>query len=247
MKPLSWLAGVLLYLAFLIATAPASTLLWLTGHFVAPGIAANTTTGTLWRGEAHDVSFTPPGGQAIRLAHLSWHIHPFGLAFGQPLIEIEFGDAAARGQIALNPSLSELDIARLDATLPAAWLARIQPGLETFRLEGTLTLRGKDLSLNRRHFQGQGEILWNDAALGLSPVKPVGNYRGEFNGGGDGIQFRLYTLNGPLELAGSGEWSKPGGVHFSGTARARERENELAPVLRLLGKADSNGFYAVKF
>lgn len=248
MRPLSWLAGGLLYLVFLAAMTPASSLLWLTAHFATtPGIAANTTTGTLWHGEARDVSLTPPGGQAIRLERLSWHIRPLGLALGHLPVEIEFDDTAARGRIALHLIPSGLDIVQLDATLPAAWLARIQPRLETFQLGGTITLRSKDLSLHRHHFLGQGEIFWNDAALGLSPVKPVGSYRGEISGGEESIRFQLQTRNGPLELAGSGEWSRQGGIHFSGTAKARERENELVPVLQLLGRPDPGGFYPVKF
>lgn len=247
MKPLFWLAGVLLYLALLAAMAPASTLLWLAGRLASPGITASTTTGTLWRGEARDISFTQPSGQAIRLAHLTWHIRPPGLMLGRLPVEIKFDDAVARGQSTLRLTPSGLDITQLDATLPAAWLARIQPRLETFRLGGTLTLHGKDISLRRDHFQGRGEILWSDAALGLSPVKPVGSYHGEISGGGEDIQFHLQTRKGPLELAGSGKWSRQGGIHFSGTAKALERENELAPALQLLGKPDPSGFYAVKF
>lgn len=241
------LAGILLYLAFLAATAPASTLFWLAGRLGSPAIAAGATTGTLWRGEAREISFTPPGGQAIRLERLAWDIRPLGLALGRLPVEIEFGDAEARGRGTLHLTPSGLDLAQLDATLPAAWLARIQPRLETFRLGGTLTLRGKDLSLRRNHYRGQGEILWHDATIGLSPVKPVGNYRSEISGEEETLQFRLHTQNGPLVLAGSGSWSTSGGIHFSGTAKARERENELAPVLRLLGKSDPSGFYALKF
>lgn len=247
MKRLSWLAGILLYLTFLAATAPASTLLWLAGRIASPGITTSATTGTLWRGEARNISFTPPGGQIIRLEHLAWDIHPLGLALGHLPVEIEFGDTAARGRSSLHLTTSGLEIALLDATFPAAWLGRIQPRLETFRLEGSITLRSNNFSLHRDHYQGQGEILWQDAVLGLSPVKPVGSYQSEISGDGKKIQFRLQTRSGPLELAGSGAWSRQSGIHFSGTAKAREQASELNPVLALLGRPDSSGLYALKF
>lgn len=247
MKPLSWLAGGLLYLAFLAATAPASTLFWLTNHLVSPGITTSATTGTLWHGEAQNVSFTPPGGQAISLDRLSWNIRPLGLLLGRLPAEVEFSGAGAKGRGTLRLTPSGLDITQLDTTLPAAWLGRIQPILDTFRLEGTVTLRSNEFSLRQNHYQGQGEILWHQAAFGLSPVKPVGNYLGTISGEEENIQLQLQTQNGPLELAGNGTWSKQSGIHFSGTAKAREREDELAPVLRLLGKSDPSGFYALKF
>ncbi|MDO8892636.1 MAG: type II secretion system protein N [Sulfurimicrobium sp.] len=247
MKLLSWLAGGLLYLAFLAATAPASTLFWLANRFAAAGITTSAASGTLWRGEARDVSFTPPGGKAIGLERLAWNIRPLGLAFGQLPVDIEFSGTEARGQGTLRLTPSGLDITQLDATLPAVWLAHIQPRLETFRLEGAITLRSKEFSLRQDHYQGQGEILWQQAAFGLSQVKPVGNYRGEIGGKGERIQLQLQTQNGPLELAGSGTWSKQSGIHFIGTAKARERESELTPLLRLLGRPDPSGFYALKF
>lgn len=247
MKRSDWAGILLLYGAFLVATAPASLLFWLADRFLSPAITASAMTGTLWRGEARNVAFTPPGSQAIRLEHLAWNIHPFSLALGRLPVEVEFSDASAKGRCTLRLVPSGLDLVQLDATLPAFWLARIQPRLEIFRLEGTLSLHSNEFILRRNHYQGRGEILWQYASLGLSPLKPVGTYLGEISGEGETIQFRIQTQNGPLELAGSGTWSKPGGIHFSGTAKARERESELAPVLRLLGTADPSGFYALHF
>lgn len=247
MKPLPWLGGGLLYLVFLAATAPASTLFWLTNRFAYPGIATSATTGTLWYGEARDLSFTPPGGQSISLDRLTWKIRPFGLALGRLPVEVEFSGAGAKGRGSLRLTSSKLDITQLDITLPAALLGSIHSGLDTFRPEGTVTLRSNEFSLHQDHYQGQCEILWHQAAFGMSPVKPVGSYQGEIRGEGEIIQFQIQTQNGPLELAGSGTWSKQAGIHFSGTAKARERESELTPVLRLLGKPDPSGFYALKY
>lgn len=247
MKPLSWLAGILLYLAFIAAMAPASTLLWLAGRLASSAITASATSGTLWRGAAGNISFTPPGGQIIRLEHLAWNVHPLALALGHLPVEIEFDDAAARGRGSLHLSASGLEITRLDASLPAAWLARIQPRLDAFQPAGTLILHTDQFSLYRNHYRGQGEILWQDATLGLSPVRPLGGYQCAVSGNGENIQFQLHTRSGPLELAGSGTWSRQSGIHFSGTARARERASELTPALALLGRPDSSGSYTLNF
>lgn len=246
MKLLSWLMGCLLYLAFLTATAPASTLFWLASHFASPGITTNTTSGTLWHGEARDVSLTPPGGKPLSLERLAWNLRPLELVLGRLAFEIEFSGAGTKGRSTLSLTPSRLSISQLDATLPAALLSHIQPSLDTFRLEGTVTLHSNDFSLRQNNFQGQGEILWQQAAFGLSRVKPIGSYRSEISGEGEHIQFQLQTQNGPLELGGSGAWSRQTGIHFSGTAKAREQESELAPVLRLLGKPDPSGIYTLK-
>lgn len=245
MKPLPWLAGGLLYLAFLCATAPASTLFWLANHLALPGITAGATDGTLWHGEARDLDFAPQEGKNIRLERFAWKIRPFRLMLGQFPLEFEIQGAETHGRGVLHLSRSGLDIGQLEITLPASWLERAHPGLAIFRLEGALTLRSSKVSLRQHDYRGHGEIFWDQAAFGMSPVKPVGSYRGEIQAGGEHIQFRLHTTNGPLQLSGNGSWSETSGIHFTGTAAAPGRESELAPVLRLLGKPDQNGSYAL--
>jgi general secretion pathway protein N len=237
----------LLYLAFLAVLAPASTLFWLAHRFVSPAIAVGATSGSLWHGAAQQLTFTPPGGQSIRLHRLAWNIHPSRLLLGQLPVEIEFGSSESKGQGALRLTPSGLDIAQLDASFPAAWLGHIQSKLDLLRPEGTITLRSETFSLRRNHYLGEAEILWQQAATGMSQVKPLGSYWGEIRGKGETLQLQLQTRNGPLELAGDGTWSQRSGIRFNGTAKARERENELAPALKLLGQPDASGVYIVKF
>ena len=80
------------------------------------------------------------------------------------------------------------------------------------------------------------QLQLNDIASVLSPVKPLGTYRMEFDWQGMGAQLTLSTLSGPLQLQGNGA-IKNGHLQFSGQAWALpEHEPQLANLLNLLGR-----------
>lgn len=226
-----WAGALLLYLVFLLATAPAGLLFRLAAPY---GIVAERMDGTLWRGGAQGVSF----GKATLPGRVAWHVRPWRLLQGELAIALDLDGA---GSALLVFDRQGAGMRDFELRLPAARLASLQPSLEAWQPEGSIVVRGADFSLRSGAYLGQGEFLWERAALGISPVRPLGDYRGEFSGAGKAIRFQLQTRSGMLELQGSGIWSPPRAPAFTGSARARGREAELLPLLKLLGQPLPDG------
>jgi general secretion pathway protein N len=71
----------------------------------------------------------------------------------------------------------------------------------------------------------------------LSTLKPMGSYRLSVQGG-SGVAFTLETLEGSLQLTGSGQWVGDR-LRFEGVASAPpERRVALANLLNILGQRD---------
>jgi len=80
------------------------------------------------------------------------------------------------------------------------------------------------------------QLLLSDIASALSPVKPLGAYRLQFDWQGARAQLTLATLSGPLQLEGNGAIVN-GRLRFSGLAWAQPgQEQRLASLLALLGQ-----------
>lgn len=246
MKRLYWVGAFLLYAAFLAALAPAGTLLWGINLLGNNKIMAESTSGTLWHGEARGMTFAPQGRPAAAIGRISWKIRPLKLLLGKVETAVELSGNGIRGQGLLGFGSQTLSIRQLDATLPAAWLAYLQPTLNGWQIDGTLKIRSNEFSLQSNRFSGRAEITWEQAALGISPVRPLGTYHGEISGTGQEMQILLQTLSGPLQVAGKGIWSPSAGFAFNGTAKALAREAELRNLLGLIGKPGPNNRYAIK-
>ena len=85
--------------------------------------------------------------------------------------------------------------------------------------------------------QLQGRVQLDALALSsrLSTLRPMGSYRLTLQGG-DSPQLELVTLDGALQLSGSGQWVGQR-LRFAGEASAApEREAALANLLNIIGR-----------
>ena len=75
----------------------------------------------------------------------------------------------------------------------------------------------------------------------LTTLETLGSYKISLTGGSGGNSATLLsvsTLDGPLQLTGSGTWG-PGGVKFRGEARsAAVDEAALSNLLNIIGRRD---------
>jgi general secretion pathway protein N len=122
---------------------------------------------------------------------------------------------------------------------PAALLAGLGTPMNTIAPRGQLELNTQGLSLEwsagRLALQGRAELTARHMSSRLSTVQPVGSYR-MILAGGDTATLDLSTLEGPLQLAGSGQWVGPR-LRFSGQAwAAPEMQEQLANLLNVLGR-----------
>lgn len=123
------------------------------------------------------------------------------------------------------------------------WPASITTGLgtpwNTLQFDGDLRLSTQGLSVEwiegRPVVAGRAELVALRVASRLSTLRPMGSYRITLQGGTP-AGLRLETLEGSLQLAGSGQWVGSR-LRFRGEASAApDREAALANLLNIIGR-----------
>jgi general secretion pathway protein N len=122
---------------------------------------------------------------------------------------------------------------------PASLLAGLGTPWNTLQLDGDLLLSSKSLSVEwiegRLAVAGRAELLAQRLSSRLSTLRPMGSYRITVLGGPTPA-LQLETLEGALQLSGSGQWVGSR-LRFSGTATAApDREEALANLLNIIGR-----------
>jgi len=241
----SWAGGGLLLgvLAGLLLFAPASWLAqWLArrtdGHVVLA-----QARGTIWNGSAQLVLAAGADSQlALTLpGRLTWSLHP---AWGALLARVDAPCCTAQPlQLRITPRWNGARLALADgrSQWPAAVLAGLGAPWNTVQLEGLLALSSRTLSLEwvdgRLDISGQAQLDAVGLSSRLSTLKPMGSYRMTLNGGATPT-LTLETLQGSLQLTGSGRWVGSR-LRFNGVASAAPaHEAALTNLLNILGRRE---------
>lgn len=197
--------------------------------------------GTVWNGSARLVL---TGGKDSRdhtalPTRLNWTLQP---GFGSARVTLQSDCCTSAPVLAqLVPGWNAMTLRLNDSALqlPAEMLAGLGTPWNTVALQGQLRLSTTGLALQYRAGRATSQGLTRLEALAvssrLSPLKPLGSYRLDIQGG-DSAKIRLSTLNGDLQLSGQGQWVGSR-LHFSGEASASpEREAALSNLLNILGR-----------
>jgi general secretion pathway protein N len=114
-------------------------------------------------------------------------------------------------------------------------------------LGGDLNVHVSDLRISNGGADGNGTVVWRAASSALSRVSPLGNYELRFTQSGAGMTTILRTLDGPLQLEGSGSWAQSAKPAFTATARVSpEHREQLEPLLRMISVERGAGNYEFK-
>ncbi len=235
------LAGTL---AALVLFAPArwlaAAVAWRTGGHV----VLEDPRGTVWTGSAQWVLAGGSGSRdAVALpSRLAWRVRP-----GWPGWHLLLTAACCTPQpvqVTMQPRWHGAAVAVADVSTthwPAALLTGLGTPWNTLQLDGQLRVSTRGLRLQWTdqglQVQGQAEVLALDMASRLTTLRPMGSYRLTLEGGVAPV-LRLSTLEGGLQLAGTGEW-RDARLRFSGEARSTPgREAVLANLLNLLGRRE---------
>ena len=241
--PWRWaLAGALPgVLIALLLFAPAG---WLTGAIERASdgrILLSEPRGTVWTGSAQLLLAGGAGStNAVALpSRLDWRLRPRwdGLSAQlrtaccttQPLalrVRPRWGGA----QVTLADSRSQW---------PAALLAGLGTPWNTLQFDGDLLLDTRGLSVEwlqgRLAIAGRAELTAQRLSSRLSTLRPMGNYRITVLGGST-PSLQLETLQGSLQLSGSGQWVGSR-LRFSGAASAApDAEGALSNLLNIIGR-----------
>ncbi len=200
--------------------------------------------GTLWSG-AGQIEMRDAGGRTGAVQSLAWLVRPASLLRGHLVYEVELDQAARRIPVTL--SFSRIELADAEFTLPAAALGLAVPTLAPLRLTGDARLHVESLSVGRSGMQGNATLQWRAAGSALTPVSPLGEYEVRLKDDGAMVQASLRTLQGPLQLDGTGSWAKGSAPVFLATARIPPQyQQQLAPLLRLIAVERGAGSFELQ-
>ena len=133
----------------------------------------------------------------------------------------------------------QLTVADGQSQWPAALLAGLGTPWNTLQPQGQLALHTQALTVNwaagRMVLGGQAEVQARAMSSRLSTLRPMGSYRLVLQGG-DVPTLTLSTLDGHLQLSGTGQWVGQR-LRFAGEASASpEREAALSNLLNIIGR-----------
>ncbi len=134
---------------------------------------------------------------------------------------------------------AQMDIADSRSEWPAALLVGLGTPWNTLQVEGDLQLSTQGLSVEwaqgRLAIAGRAELTAQRMSSRLSTLRPMGSYRITVLGGATPA-LQLDTLEGSLQLSGSGQWVGSR-LRFTGEASAApEREGALSNLLNIIGR-----------
>ncbi len=197
--------------------------------------------GSVWRGSAQ---LLLTGGQGSSDAaslpgRVDWTLRPAltgaRMALRMPCC------AAEPVQLAFEPgwSQSAMQVQPAKVNLPAQWLSGLGAPWNTLDPQGQLALSNEALqvqwSAGRTRLQGQLTLDMMAMSSRLSTLSPLGDYRLSISGG-DVPAISLQTLQGALQLSGSGQ-VVGSRVRFQGEASASpQQQDALSNVLNIIGR-----------
>ena len=241
--PWGWAAGGAL-LGLLLATVFFAPARWLAGAVSqASGgqVVLADARGTVWSGSARLVlsgGADSQGSMALP-GRLDWRMRP---AAGGLAADVNAACCMAQAlQLHTSPRWGGalMKVADHTSNWPAGLLAGLGAPWNTIQAQGLLALSTQGLSVEwasgRATMQGSLQLDALDMASRLSTLKPMGSYRLTLNGGTVN-KLQLETLQGSLQLTGSGQWVG-GRLRFDGVATSTpERQDALSNLLNIIGR-----------
>lgn len=236
--------GVLVYVAVLIAAAPASLIAKTATRFSDGAVSLASAHGSVWRGGAR--LYVGRGTETQPLGDIAWHIQPLWLFTGRLRARFVVNAPDVDLDVTASLSISRLSLQDFHAAFPAAVIAKVYPPAQLLGPQGAVRIEGKKFELGRRRARGEAVITWRQAASHMTNVQPLGDYRLQASGRGDSVGLELKTLKGSLNVTGRGAWRlADGSLKFNGRARPTARAGELEPLLKLLGPDRGKGQRAI--
>ena len=239
--PWAVVGGVLGTLLAVVLFAPAQWLAQAVRQASHGQVVLADARGTVWNGSAQLVLTGGAGSSDIAAlpSRVDWRLRP---RFNGAIASLHATCCLARPvRVDARWRWGGLSLKVGAGTLrwPAALLAGLGTPWNTLQLDGEMVLSSEGLSVEwvegRLAMSGRAELVARNVSSRLSTLRPMGSYRITLAGGA-APSLRLDTLDGPLQLAGSGQWVGRR-LRFQGEASAApEREAALSNLLNIIGR-----------
>ena len=241
--------AIALYVLFLSVTAPAWLVVWALPKFAPFPITVQDSHGSLWRGTFDGVNAALPTGQDLQFDTVKWQLQPWNFLRAEIAARVELAGSQMQGKgIIAKGIFGGIKLREVTASAPASLLPLAVPALAIWNPGGTLDFTTANFSYAGVDSSGKASVTWRQAALALSPVKPLGEYGLAIDAKDGALNYQLTTVSGALQLEGKGRWATNGAPTFLGSARAQPNyAAQLADLLRLLGNPDSSGVVPLRY
>lgn len=210
--------------------------------------------GSIWSGSAVAVLTGGPGSRDARAlpGRLEWTLRPSLTGAGLGFVLQARHACCLNGTLGLRlqPGFGRASVTLLQGGTwlgqwPSAWLGGLGTPWNTLQLGGAVRLASRGLTLEwvqgRLRVEGNADVDLVDVSSRLTTLDRLGNYRLTLSGdpaNAGAAQLQLVTIDGALQLRGSGQWG-PNGMRFRGEARANEKEQAaLNNLLNIIGRRD---------
>jgi general secretion pathway protein N len=237
----AWAGSLLGALGTLAVYAPAAWLAAGVAQASAGQVQLADARGTVWNGSAQLV--LTGGAQSSDASALpervQWTLRPALAGLRGHILPTCCSDQPTAVRLTAHWGGARLDLSTLQVKLPAELLSGLGTPWNTIHPQGQLALSAPAVSLDwvegRAQLDGSATLDMTDISSRLSTLRPLGDYRLSLTGGAV-PSLQLQTLQGALQLSGSGQWVGAR-MRFSGEASAApEREAALSNLLNIIGR-----------
>ena len=231
-----------------VAFLPASLVAGAVGRLTQDRLVLAEAEGTVWNGSALAVLTGGPGSQdaSVLPSRLAWRLRP---RWNGASLHLEQDCCMSPGvdlKVAAGWSTTRVEVADapgegFHAQWPAGWVEGLGALWKTLKPGGQLRLGTKGLALVRHgndwQLEGEARLEIRQASARLTTLGSLGSYQVVLAGApGAPARLTVSTLEGALQLEGSGEVG-PRGVRFRGQARAAPgSEDALNNLLNIIGR-----------
>ncbi len=199
------------------------------------------TRGTLWGGSAQVVLTGGPGSSdaAALPGRVAWELHPRWNGVAARVLADCCMTTPMDARARLRLGGVAVQVGDSSSQWPAGVIAGLGTPWNTLQFDGELGLSTRGLSVEwsegRPVVTGRAELVAQRLASRLSTLRPMGSYRITLQGGAPAT-LRLETLEGSLQLSGTGQWVG-NRLRFRGEATAApDREAALSNLLNIIGR-----------
>ncbi len=237
----AWLGAILGALGALTVFAPAAWLATGISQASQGQVILADPRGTVWHGSAQLVL---TGGVSSNDAtalpeRVLWTLWPSLSGLHGEVLPTCCSTTPAKVLASVRWGGARLDVTALKLNLPAQLLTGLGTPWNTLNPQGQLLLVSNALSLDwaegRAQLDGAATLDMTDVSSRLSTLRPLGDYRLSLTGGA-APSVQLETLQGALQLSGSGQWVGSR-MRFAGEASAApDREAALSNLLNIIGR-----------
>jgi hypothetical protein len=227
------LAGLVLYLLFLIVNLPAHWLGEALNRNTNGALSLRNTQGTAWRGSGI-LELRGGSGQTLS-TRARWDMLWLPLFTGKLGATLETrGDLNLQTELQLG--LNSLTLRNAELELPAAQLPVLYAPAVFVSPTGTLHGKTQEFSIRAGQVSGEAQIRWLGAGSKVGAFGDLGDYLFVIHGENDSAKLRIETLRGDLKIGATGNWqtARDGQLTLQGSLNPGARDTALRPLTTLL-------------